>query len=154
MKLLISIDLQDLCIEILNFKYDSSIKPKLIPEYLLLPRNSSQIQSDLVAFQIEQNSSTLYKSTYNYSLWQGSRPIDVQMTDIYTMVEWNHYLFVFNETGQIVCIDMNTLVVNSIPDIPKRRKKYAVVVHDDCIYVVGGTEPIDLQHRPATIIEG
>lgn len=146
-----SLGLQELYVEVLNFKYDANNKPKSIPEHLLLPRNSSQIQSNLIAFLVENGGLTLYKATFNNAFQQESEPINLQMGNIYAMVNWKTCWYVFNETGQIVCIDVISLVVTSIPDVPKPLKGYAVVVHNDCIYVVA----VNLEHRKSeTYIDG
>lgn len=138
-----SIGLDDLCEEILSIKYNPLIEAKLIPASLLIPRNvkkpTENHNIETFAFLYEWETSTLHREVYSNSEWKALHSIELPIPDqIYAIVKWQNFWFVFGENGRVICMDMFSNTITSVPDIPGPREDYAVAIHNDCIYVVGG----------------
>lgn len=143
--MLTSNGLEELCGEILNTKCDSSFKPQHIPDILQKPRMfiepKKSVNSKVYAFIYDLN--VCYKEIYNGVSCKALPPVETLIDEeTYAIIQWETSLFTFGKKKRIICTNIETSVITSVPDIPVERENYAVVIHDNNIYILGGEKVV------------
>lgn len=147
--LLISVGLNELCYDILKLKSDPDSQTKVIPEFLLKPRITIKIgeektvensDTEIIAFICEPESRLLKRERFSITekSWKELEPVRLPFDSVYAILPWKNLWFIFEKTGWIACVDKNTLVVQSLQEMPNQREGYSVASHNDCIYIIGG----------------
>lgn len=152
--MLTSNGLHELCGDILNKKCDPHFKLQHIPDNFQKSRTAIdsiqslnlKVSSKIYAFIWQSNE--LYKEIYDGVSWKAHPPVKIPIgEEIYAIAQWKTSLFVFGQSKRVVCMDMNTSVITSVPDIPEEREDYAVVIHDNNIYLIGGTQKMTYHYN-------
>lgn len=142
--------LAELCGDVLNVKCNSRFKPQHIAEHLLRPRtvveSGKTSQTKLYAFI--SDSYMIHKEIYDGSNWKALQSVKIPINEeVYAIVQWQTSLYIFGASKRVVCMDIESSEITSVPDIPTEHINYAVTVHNDNIYVMGGKVKIQKQNE-------
>lgn len=132
------------CVDILNVKYEFS--NELLPEFSSKPRQPSKpdVQGAIITAFIQEpdKPSLLFGERYSNAenSWKKFGQVSLPFSSVHAVLEWGDTWFIISEVGWIVRVNMDTLAVSDVPEMPNSCENFAAVLHNDCIYTIYGEE--------------
>lgn len=132
--------------DILSYKCHASMKP----EWLMKPRKPASptkaMETRISALVSTSKSMRVYREIYSSSrsCWKNIEPIVITRL-ISSIVQIQNVYYFACEEGFIECYDMKEKKFKMLLKLPVRRENCVLLIHDNCIYALGGNE-----YNPAT----
>lgn len=141
-----STGLRDLFAEILEHKCDPSVKPVLLPEAVLRPRKTHpKCSMSMLAFiPHAKNGITECIDIEYYNdrtrEWNSWSKLNISLKRrVLYIIRWRKAFFLFREYGETMFIDnlrSNPMLIKNMPIIVQ---DFAALIHDNFIYICGGS---------------
>lgn len=139
-------NLESMYEDIMTYNQNPIGQPNSIQKYLLKPRTAllskEHLDTQVFAFIHDANvPGILTREIYSISqkAWKVIDVISIPIVgSIYAMAQSRNSWYLFDENGQITCIDMISL--NLTPVTTVLRRNYTVAIHNDNIYIIAGQE--------------
>lgn len=141
MELMTSANQTNLYKDILSYRYHPHMKPSWHKKSRQTTATKIILETRIRALIPETNSEIISREMYSESKesWKSFRTI-CAINPVTSIIQWNNSYLFAGKRGTIQCIDMTSLQSTLLLKMPTLRENYALLIHNDAIYVIAGNK--------------